>query len=60
MEKIQELVNEITNTYNVFVENATANVNGNKLAGRRARQATLALTKMFKEYRALTVEADKK
>ena len=32
---------------------------GNKLAGRRARVASLELTKMLKEYRWVSVEWDK-
>lgn len=59
MEKIQNLMTEIAELTNTFVENANSNLNGNKAAGCRARKATLALTKLFKEYRALTVKADK-
>ncbi|MDR2882806.1 MAG: histone H1 [Alistipes sp.] len=33
---------------------------GNKSAGTRARKAALELTKQLKEYRKLSVEADKK
>ena len=59
MEKIHNLVTEMINLTNKFVEEANANLKGNKTAGRRARKATLELTKMFKEYRALTLEAEK-
>ena len=38
---------------------ATSNLNGNKAAGRRARKATLELTKLYKEYRNATIEAEK-
>jgi hypothetical protein len=59
MEKIQGLVKEIEKLSNEFMTDATSNLGGNKAAGRRARKATMALTKLFKEYRNLTVEAEK-
>ena len=59
MEKINALVEEIKVLTESFMAEATSNLNGNKAAGRRARKATLELTKKFKEYRTATVEAEK-
>lgn len=59
MNKIETLVKEIETLSVTFATEANANLCGNKAAGRRARKATLALTKLFKEYRTLTVEAEK-
>lgn len=59
MEKINALVEEIKTLTESFMNEATSNLNGNKAAGRRARKATLELTKLFKEYRSATVEAEK-
>lgn len=43
-----------------FRKEATAHATkDNKLAGRRARMASLELTKMFKEYRWVSIEWDK-
>lgn len=58
MEKIQTLVNEIEKLSAEFMNEANTNLGGNKAAGRRARKITLTLTKMFKDYRAWTVEAE--
>lgn len=59
MEKIKDLVAQITELTNDFTKDSESNLNGNKAAGRRARKTTLTLTKLFKEYRALTLEAEK-
>ena len=59
MNKIETLVKEIETLSATFATEANANLGGNKAAGRRARKATFALTKLFKEYRTLTVEAEK-
>ena len=59
MEKIQSLVTEMEQLTNELMVDAQANLKGNKAAGRRARKATLALTKLYKEYRALTLEIEK-
>jgi len=59
MNKINDLIIEIKNLTDEFMTEATNNAKGNKAAGRRARKATLALTRMFKDYRALTLEAEK-
>ena len=55
MNKINDLIIEIKNLTDEFMTEATNNAKGNMAAGRRARKATLALTKMFKDYRALTL-----
>ena len=59
MNKINDLIIEIKNLADEFLIEASNNARGNKAAGRRARKATLALTKMFKDYRALSLEAEK-
>lgn len=59
MNKINDLIIEIKNLADEFLIEASNNAKGNKAAGRRARKATLALTKMFKDYRALSLEAEK-
>lgn len=59
MERLNELVKEIETLTNDFMTDANNNLNGNKAAGRRARKATLSLTKLFKEYRNLTLNAEK-
>lgn len=60
MEKVQELLTEVQTLVNEFVADATANVNGNKAAGRRARKTTLELTRLFKDYRVMTIQAERK
>lgn len=60
MENVQELLTEIQNLVNEFVADATANVEGNKTAGRRARKTTLELTRLFKDYRVMTIESERK
>lgn len=59
MEKINDLIFEIKKLSDEFVVEATNNANGNKAAGRRARKISQTLTKMFKDYRSLTIEAEK-
>lgn len=59
MEKIKNLVTEIEQLMNDFNNEANAQLKGNKAAGRRARKISGTLTKLFKEYRTLTVENDK-
>ena len=58
---MKELVEKINAEFEVFAANAAAQVEkGNKAAGTRARKASLELTKMFKEFRAKSIEAAKK
>lgn len=59
MEKINDLIFEIKKLSEEFMVEATNNAKGNKVAGRRARKISQALTKMFKDYRSLTIEAEK-
>lgn len=57
---MQELVEKINAQIELFKVNAQAQVEkGNKAAGTRARKAALELTKLMKEFRKASVEADK-
>ena len=57
---MEELINSIKATTEALNANLDAYAKGNKAAGRRARKATLALAKLGKEFRVLSIEADKK
>ena len=58
---METLVERIKKEWEVFETNANAVVEkGNKAAGVRARKSSLELTKLFKEFRAESVEAAKK
>jgi hypothetical protein len=58
---METLVEKIKKEWEVFETNANAVVEkGNKAAGVRARKSSLELTKLFKEFRAASVEAAKK
>ena len=61
-EKImKDLVDKINAEFENFQKEANAQVEkGNKAAGTRARKAALELSKMFKEFRKVSVEASKK
>ncbi len=57
---MRELVDQIKAEYEVFAQNAEAQVEkGNKAAGARARKAALNLMKMMKDFRKESVEAAK-
>ncbi len=57
---MRELVNQIKAEYEVFAQNAEAQVEkGNKAAGARARKAALNLMKLMKDFRKESVEAAK-
>lgn len=56
---MENLVNEITAMIEVFNKNMLDNQKGNKAAGLRARKASLALEKLFKEYRKKSLESAK-
>lgn len=57
---MKELVEKINAQYEVFAENAAAQVEkGNKAAGTRARKAALELAKLMKDFRKVSVEASK-
>ena len=53
---MEELVKKIMETELVLNKNMEYNLNGNKAAGVRARKATLALEKLFKEFRKESVK----
>ena len=58
---MKELIEKIQQAYDAFsAEAALQAEKGNKAAGTRARKASLELTKMFKEFRAKSIEAAKK
>jgi hypothetical protein len=57
---MRERIEEIFAKMDEFRKEATDHATkGNKLAGRRARMASLELAKMFKEYRWVSIEYDK-
>ena len=57
---MKTLVDKIKAELDLFVKNADAQVEkGNKAAGTRARKSALELSKMFKEFRKVSVEAAK-
>ena len=57
---MRELVNQIKAEYEVFAQNAEAQVEkGNKAAGARARKAALNLMKLMKDFSKESVEAAK-
>lgn len=58
---MKKLLDQIKGQIDGFVKDAEANVvKGNKAAGTRARKASLELTKLFKEFRAQSIDAAKK
>lgn len=57
---MKELVEKINATFQSFAKDAEAQVEkGNKAAGARARKAALQMMKDLKEFRKVSVEADK-
>ncbi len=58
---MKDLTVKIQEAYEAFVKDATLQVeHGNKSAGTRARKASLAIERMMKEFRKLSLEASKK
>lgn len=58
---MKELIAKIQEAYEAFVKDAALQAeNGNKAAGARARKASLAVEKMMKEFRRLSLEESKK
>lgn len=56
MEKsVSELAEEIKNCIEAFTTDLNKAVEGNKAAGQRSRTKSLALEKLFKEWRKLSV-----
>lgn len=56
MKQLSDIVAAINDKTAEFKVNAALNLNGNKAAGVRARKATLALEKLFKEFRKESVK----
>ncbi|MEG0498403.1 MAG: histone H1 [Alistipes sp.] len=57
---MKELVKQIKAQYEVFAENAEAQVEkGNNAAGTRARKAALEVAKLMKDFRKASVDAAK-
>ncbi len=60
IQEMKELVDQIKAEYEVFAQNAEAQVEkGNKAAGTRARKSALEISKLMKEFRKVSVEAAK-
>lgn len=58
---MKELIENIATTFEAFKTDAVSQLeNGNKAAGTRARKSSLALEKLLKEFRKVSVEASKK
>lgn len=58
---MQDLLEQIKQQIALYSDNADAYANKHsKAAGARARKATLELTKLFKEFRKLSIEDSKK
>lgn len=58
---MKNLTVKIQEAYDAFVKDATLQVEkGNKSAGTRARKASLAVERMMKEFRKLSLEASRK
>lgn len=58
---MQELLNQIKEQIALYTENAEVySAKNSKAASARARKATLELTKLFKEFRKLSIEDSKK
>lgn len=53
--KLEDLTEKIVEQMEAFRKEAPSRVAGNKSAGMRARKATNNLTKLMKEWRALSV-----
>lgn len=58
---MKNLVDQIHSEFENFQKESAAQIEkGNKAAGTRARKAALELSKMFKEFRKVSVEESKK
>lgn len=58
---MKNLTVKIQEAYDAFVKDATLQAEkGNKAAGTRARKASLAVERMMKEFRKLSLEASRK
>lgn len=57
---MKDLIEKINEQYESFTSESTMqSEKGNKAAGTRARKAALELSKLFKEFRKVSVEASK-
>lgn len=57
---MKELIEKISAEFETFTADANLQVEkGNKAAGTRARKSALELSKLFKEFRKVSVEAAK-
>lgn len=57
---MEELVQKISEAYAAFITDATLQAEkGNKAAGTRARKSSLAIEKLLKEFRKVSIEAAK-
>lgn len=57
---MKEVIEQIKAEIDVWTVNADAQLNkGNKAAGARARKSALALSKLMKDFRKVSVEATK-
>ena len=57
---MKELIEKINAEIENFQQDAAAQLaKGNKAAGTRARKSSLELTKLFKEFRKLSIESSK-
>ena len=58
---MKELIEKINAEYEAFSKEAEQQIDkGNKAAGTRARKSALELSKLFKDFRKLSVEESKK
>jgi predicted transcriptional regulator len=58
---MKELIEKINAEYEAFSKEAEQQIEkGNKAAGTRARKTALELSKLFKDFRKLSVEESKK
>jgi len=58
---MKDLVSKIEAEFEAFKKDANAQVeSGNKAAGTRARKSSLELTKLFKDFRKVSLDASKK
>ncbi|MDQ7917865.1 histone H1 [Mesonia sp. MT50] len=58
---MKELIENMQNTFESFESDAKVQLeNGNKAAGTRARKSSLALEKLLKEFRKVSIAESKK
>ncbi len=58
---MKDLIENIQNEFNAFEKDSTAQLgSGNKAAGTRARKSSLALEKLLKKFRKVSIAEAKK